>query len=497
MPIPTTYFADLVRETSSSAGTGPMALSGALPGHQRFADAVPANVDFCYAIAGITTPAEWEVGIGQIDAQGRLVRASVSTSSAAGALVPFAAGLKTVALTVGASWYSTVGAPPALGDVAGLQAALDAKADDAQLSVFGLSLVDDADAAAARTTLGLGSIATQSAGAVAFTGGTINATTIGATTRAAVSCTTVDASGAIICAAGSAVAAAITPSGDSNTGLFFPAADTVALTSGGTERLRLSATGSVGIGTNAPNKMLEVRASDAALRVSTSSNGVGPQVDVRASPTVGQVGTTSNHNLEFVVNAGPRFVIETGGSVRSGSDNAYALGTASFRWNTIYLGTSPVVTSDERDKLWHGGLNALERAAALDIAAEIGLYQWHDAVAAKGADGARLHCGVRAQAVWAIMARHGLIEPIGRAGRNGGKPGKTPYAFLCWDEWRDPEDRRRKLGRYGVRTDQLTLFVVAALACQRERPEKNAALACQWERPEENAALAAKLDEWP
>lgn len=38
---------------------------------------------------------------------------------------------------------------------------------------FGRSLVDDADAAAARTTLGLGTIATQSANNVAITGGTI------------------------------------------------------------------------------------------------------------------------------------------------------------------------------------------------------------------------------------------------------------------------------------------------------------------------------------
>ena len=50
-------------------------------------------------------------------------------------------------------------------------------------------------AAGARTNLGLGTIATQDASAVAITGGTINATSIGATTRAAVNATALDANG--------------------------------------------------------------------------------------------------------------------------------------------------------------------------------------------------------------------------------------------------------------------------------------------------------------
>lgn len=51
-------------------------------------------------------------------------------------------------------------------------------ADVADLSAFGRSLIDDADAAAARTTLGLGSMATQAANNVNITGGTVDGVTL-------------------------------------------------------------------------------------------------------------------------------------------------------------------------------------------------------------------------------------------------------------------------------------------------------------------------------
>jgi hypothetical protein len=52
---------------------------------------------------------------------------------------------------------------------------------------------------------------------------------------------------------------------DTNTGIFFPAADTIAFSTGGTEQVRVTSAGDVGIGTTTP---------DAKLRVKGVSNGL-------------------------------------------------------------------------------------------------------------------------------------------------------------------------------------------------------------------------------
>lgn len=60
---------------------------------------------------------------------------------------------------------------------------------------------------------------------------------------------TINTSGAVNeVPAGSASAPSIYPTGDTNTGIFFPAADTTAITTGGTERMRVDSGGNVGVG---------------------------------------------------------------------------------------------------------------------------------------------------------------------------------------------------------------------------------------------------------
>jgi len=60
--------------------------------------------------------------------------------------------------------------------------------------------------------------------------------------------------------AGSAAAPAITTTGDTNTGIFFPAADTIAFAEGGAEVMRITSAGNVGIADTAPNYKFNVGA---------------------------------------------------------------------------------------------------------------------------------------------------------------------------------------------------------------------------------------------
>src|SRR3546814_10603841 len=48
---------------------------------------------------------------------------------------------------------------------------------------------------------------------------------------------------------------------------------------------------------------------------------------------------------------------------------------------------------------------------------------------------ARYHFGARAQRVWSICAEEGLVGAIKKSG-----PGAAPFAFLCYDKWKDKKE---------------------------------------------------------
>ena len=123
-------------------------------------------------------------------------------------------------------------------------------------------------------------------------------------------------------AAGAVGTPSITTTGDTNTGIYFPAADTIAFTEGGTEAMRINSSGNVGIGTNSPNTPLQVNgtiksyASDVSnsnliLRNSTTGDAAGFGLQQDGVNTY--LYNNSNGLMAFATNGTERMRLDTTG----------------------------------------------------------------------------------------------------------------------------------------------------------------------------------------
>ena len=104
----------------------------------------------------------------------------------------------------------------------------------------------------------------------------------------------IDASQRAAFVAGTAAAPAITTSGDTNTGMFFPAADTIAFAEGGTEQMRLTDTGLLQFNSGYGSAAVAY-----GCRAWVNFNGTGT-VAIRASGNVSSI--TDNDTGDYTVN---------------------------------------------------------------------------------------------------------------------------------------------------------------------------------------------------
>jgi hypothetical protein len=154
-------------------------------------------------------------------------------------------------------------------------------------------------------------------------------------------------SGTLTAAAGSAAAPTIAATGDTNTGIFFPAADTIAFAEGGAEAMRIDSNGNVLVGTTATASYMDGR----IIALATSVN---PALTIKSTDATQfcssmWVAATTGNNI-FA-----NFLTETSPTIRGSISYNRAGGLVVY--NT---------TSDYRAKTVNGLVqNALAKVALL------------------------------------------------------------------------------------------------------------------------------------
>jgi len=155
--------------------------------------------------------------------------------------------------------------------------------------------------------------------------------TVGATTATTGAFTTLGATGVASFADGTVSLPSITNIGDTNTGIYFPAADTIAFSEGGVEAMRIDSSGNVGIGTNNPASFgkltVQQTSGSTALQVTTTTNGAGIFWGLTNSVLVSQfsyggqltIGTSDSNAFGFSTNNTERMRIHASGGMSIGN----------------------------------------------------------------------------------------------------------------------------------------------------------------------------------
>jgi hypothetical protein len=156
----------------------------------------------------------------------------------------------------------------------------------------------------------------------------------------------------------------LTTTGDTNTGIWFPAADTLAASTDGTERMRIDSSGNVGIGTSSPAAKLDVTGTSRVRFDTAAAYAIEYITNAAISAYAPKISVAADH--QWQISGVEKMRLDSAGNVGIGTTSPAATLDVSGSFSVAKANALNQILTDAATISWDGSLGQIASITLTD-----------------------------------------------------------------------------------------------------------------------------------